>query len=373
LRRIEVEFSEGSLEAIEELLKKEKNVRIFRRAQAIKEVIQGKTMAAVSRSFHFTYSALCKWIHRFIAFGIDGLKDLPRVGRPKKVTPEVEDTILRLILEDPLQHGSIYSQWTCSELLKVVVQRTGVYICAETLRNILKKNGFSYYRPTIELGADQQELARARTEIDELKTRAKRGEIILLFEDETIVWRFALPRAGWWYKDKRYRINDLKDNRKNIKQQECEKRQQWKEHRSWSHITCGVLLCVIGTIQYLTSRALFKIVPHFDAKEFKQFLYQVMNYYAKENKMVIMIADRNWIHKAKLLRSFLALYLGKFDFYFLPPHSGHHLNVIEGFWHPLKDAIGAARSYDHIHTLYQRTRTVFSKHQKQPIYHFSWN
>ena len=31
-----------------------------------------------------------------------------------------------------------------------------------------------------------------------LEYRARQGEIILLYEDETILWRFALPRAGWW-------------------------------------------------------------------------------------------------------------------------------------------------------------------------------
>src|SRR6266705_1382761 len=39
-----------------------------------------------------------------------------------------------------------------------------------------------------------------------LEYRARRGEIILLYEDETILWRFALPRAGWWRNVQRYRL-----------------------------------------------------------------------------------------------------------------------------------------------------------------------
>jgi hypothetical protein len=41
------------------------------------------------------------------------------------------------------------------------------------------------------------ELAWASLELAALEYRARRGEIIVLYEDETILWRFALPRAGW--------------------------------------------------------------------------------------------------------------------------------------------------------------------------------
>jgi transposase len=36
-----------------------------------------------------------------------------------------------------------------------------------------------------------------------LEYRARQGEIILLYEDETILWRFALPRLGWWRRAQR--------------------------------------------------------------------------------------------------------------------------------------------------------------------------
>jgi transposase len=336
------------------------------------EVAKGRTVEFASKVLKFTNSALRKWIRRYVKHGLEGLNDLPHTGRPKKITPQIEERIVQLLQEDPLSYNSIYSQWTCSELLRVLKQETNIEICSDSLRRILKKKGFNYYRPTIELGANPEEIARAKEEIEELKKRAEQNEIILLFEDETTVWRFALPRAGWWYKDQRFRVNDLRLPKIAVKNQEKKKRQEWCQYRSWSRVTCGVLLCVVGIVQYLTSKVLFKIVPHFDGKEFKQFLYQIIHCYKNENKKIVMILDLSWIHKAKTLKSFLALYQDKFEFYFLPAHSGHHLNVIEGFWHPVKEAIGSNRSYSDIHALYQRTRTVLSKHQAQPIFHFNW-
>ena len=50
-----------------------------------------------------------------------------------------------------------------------------------------------------------------------------------------------------------------------IKREETLKRQAWCGFRSWSRVTSGVLLSVIGAVQYGTSRVIYKIVPHFES------------------------------------------------------------------------------------------------------------
>jgi hypothetical protein len=99
-----------------------------------------------------------------------------------------------------------------------------------------------------------------------LHERARRDEIILLYEDETVVWRFALPRRGWWRRGQRYRLPLRPLSASQIKRQEALKRQAWTTYRTWSRITSGVLLHVIGAVPYGTSRVFYKLVPHFDAQ-----------------------------------------------------------------------------------------------------------
>jgi len=89
----------------------------------------------------------------------------------------------------------------------------------------------------------------------------------LLYEDETILWRFAMLRAGWWRTAQRARLPTRPLRQSQIKREESLKRQAWVRHRSWSRITSGVLLSVIGAVQYGTSKVFYKIVPHFDAQE----------------------------------------------------------------------------------------------------------
>jgi transposase len=209
----------------------------------------------------------------------------------------------------------------------------------------------SFYRPTGRLDPNPADLAYASLALAALEYRARRDEIILLYEDETILWRFALPRAGWWRKAQRARLLTRPLSQSQIKRDESLKRQAWVRYRSWSRITSGVLLSVLGAVQYGTSKVFYKIVPHFDAQELRQYIHQVMATFRRTGKEVVMVVDRSGIHRAHKLDTTLAHYYDKFRFHFLPAHCGHHLNPIEGFWRVRKDAIGAGRCFADLHRL----------------------
>ena len=84
-------------------------------------------------------SALRKWVYRFASHGTQGLVDRPRSGRLPKITCELERYLNHLVDQDPLEHGSIHSQWSCRELATVVARATGVQLGRERVRGVLKK------------------------------------------------------------------------------------------------------------------------------------------------------------------------------------------------------------------------------------------
>src|SRR5262249_40050129 len=145
------------------------------------------------------------------------------------------------------------------------------------------------------------DLASGSLELAALEYRARRGELVLLYEDETIVWRFALPRLGWWRRTQRYRLPTRPLTQSQIKQEESRKRQTWGQNRAWSRITSGVLLSVIGAVQYGTSKVWYKIVPHFDAQELRQYIHQVMATFSQTGKEVVMVVERSGMHRAHKL------------------------------------------------------------------------
>ena len=139
MRNLNLQFADDALSKWEAVLKETKEARLFRRPQAGRTVVKGTRMQAVSKRFDCTYSAVRKWVHRFGRQGTAGLLDRPRPGQPRKLTRDRPHHLDRLVDQDPLEHGSIHSQWSGQELAHVRRQQTGLQVGRETIRLALKK------------------------------------------------------------------------------------------------------------------------------------------------------------------------------------------------------------------------------------------
>jgi transposase len=139
MRTLKLHFPNDALPTLDTFIKQTKEARVFRRAQAVRDVVQGRRLQTVSDTLHFTYSALRKWVYRFANQGVQGLVDRPRSGRPPKVTCALEQHLNRLIDQDPLHHGALSSQWSCRELATVLARETGIQLGRERIRCVLKK------------------------------------------------------------------------------------------------------------------------------------------------------------------------------------------------------------------------------------------
>jgi transposase len=139
MRTLKLHFPDDALPTLDTFVKKTKEARIFRRAQAVRDVVKGQRLQTVSDTLHFTSSALRTWVYRFAHQGVHGLVDRPRSGRPPKVTCELEKHLHRLVDQDPLEHGSLHSQWSCRALATVFARETGVQLGRESVRGVLKK------------------------------------------------------------------------------------------------------------------------------------------------------------------------------------------------------------------------------------------
>src|SRR2546423_3056315 len=139
MRTLKLHFPDDALSTLDTFVKQTKEARVFRRAQAVRQVVKGQRLQTVSDTLQFTYSALRKWVYRFASQGPQGLVDRPRSGRPPKITCALEQHLNRLVDQDPLHHGSLYSHWSCRELATVFAHQTGVSLGRESVRGVLKK------------------------------------------------------------------------------------------------------------------------------------------------------------------------------------------------------------------------------------------
>ena len=82
MRPLKSHFPDHALTTLDTLLKQTKETRVFRRAQAVREVVAGHHINAISAAFHLANSALRTWVQRFAQEGPQGLRDRSRSGRP---------------------------------------------------------------------------------------------------------------------------------------------------------------------------------------------------------------------------------------------------------------------------------------------------
>src|SRR5262249_9826082 len=139
MRTLKPPFPDQALPTLDTFLKQTKEARLFRRAQAVREVVQGHRLQTVSDSLHFTYSALRKWVHRFANQGVQGLVDRPRPGRPPQLTCELARPPDGPAPQAPSHPGATHSQWSCQELATALARQTGVQLSRESVRDVLKK------------------------------------------------------------------------------------------------------------------------------------------------------------------------------------------------------------------------------------------
>jgi hypothetical protein len=64
--------------------------------------------------------------------------------------------------------------------------------------------------------------------------------MIVLSADDTLLWRLARPRAGWWRTAQRARVPTRPLRPSHSKRDESCTRQAWWQYRTWSRRTRGV-------------------------------------------------------------------------------------------------------------------------------------
>src|SRR4029453_6663368 len=97
MRTLKLHFPDDALSTLDTFVKQTKEARVFRRAQAVRNVVKGQRLQTVSDALSFPYSALRKWVNRFASQGVQGLLDRPRSGRPPKITCALEQHLNRLV------------------------------------------------------------------------------------------------------------------------------------------------------------------------------------------------------------------------------------------------------------------------------------
>jgi transposase len=84
------------------------------------------------------------WLNRFDDFGLQGLEDQPRSGRPIKLNSTTCKKIVRIATSKPKDLGLHFTNWSLPKLKEYLIKSKVVsYICIESIRTSLRKGGLT--------------------------------------------------------------------------------------------------------------------------------------------------------------------------------------------------------------------------------------
>ena len=92
------------------------------RAQIVLAAARGRDNARIAADLRITVDTVRKWRGRFAVRGLDGLADLPRSGRPRRISELTRAAVVALACQLPAATGVPLSRWTGPELLAEITR-----------------------------------------------------------------------------------------------------------------------------------------------------------------------------------------------------------------------------------------------------------
>jgi len=171
MKKLFVPFlTEEQILELEQLYRKTEIPRVRTRAQMVllsaEKKLTADEIASIVRESSVT---VLRWLHRYIAEGIQGLLDAPRSGRSSILTNEFRKRLLEVVRRRPRSLELEFSMWTLQRLVDFMAEDTGTRVSTETIRRALAKEDIVFSRP-------QHTISSPDPEYQVKKRRLKRRE-----------------------------------------------------------------------------------------------------------------------------------------------------------------------------------------------------
>ena len=148
---MQIVLSEQERDALTQVAAHERQVRVWRRYQAILLLGQGQSTKSVAASLGCRRSSVYNWVAAWQERGHVGLQEAAHGRRPRRLDASAEQTVETLLSSDPQAAGEQSTGWTVA-LLRTHLAQAGYALSARTLRRTLHRLGWRWKRPRYQLG-----------------------------------------------------------------------------------------------------------------------------------------------------------------------------------------------------------------------------
>jgi transposase len=165
--------------------------RMSQRAEIILAAAKGKTTRQIASELRTRTARVSKWRTRFARHGMEGLRDDPRSGKPRRYDATTERRILAVLDEKPPMG---YSTWTG----KQVAKRLGGDVTAHQVWRVLRRHTIHLQRRRSWCVSTDPEFAPKAADIVGLYLDPPENAVVVCVDEKPHIQ--ALERAQGWLK-----------------------------------------------------------------------------------------------------------------------------------------------------------------------------
>ena len=183
-----------------------------RRVRALAMVVGGKLRSEAADAVDVTLQTIRDWVIRYNRWGVAGLRDARRSGRPSLLSKSQTKQLWQWIVAGPDIETDGVSRWRVVDLVRLVKQRFGIVYSVDGLRRKLHSMGFRWItaRPVHpqSSASKKREFRETFAQIvaKELPAHATNLPLEIWFQDETRHGQIGTLERIWAVKGKRTRV-----------------------------------------------------------------------------------------------------------------------------------------------------------------------
>ncbi|AEJ40512.1 hypothetical protein TPY_2351 [Sulfobacillus acidophilus TPY] len=293
------------------------------RAQMLLAYADGEPVQAIADRLQMARNAVRRCVAKALALGPrQALKDLPRPGRPRQITPEARAWIVSLACQKPKDLGLAPEFWSESLLAQYVREHavaaghpSAQWVQQGTISKLLAEHELHPHRMTYYLQRRDPEF------------EAKMVQVLHVYQPVEFTFDDDGQPTVRWSSDEKPGIQALGSTAPDRAPQPATGQGTWQ--RDHEYVRHGTVSLLAG-IDLATGEILGLVRPRHRSAEFVEFLQTLDQKYPTGVKIQIIL-DNHSAHTSRETRAYLATVPNRFDFVFTPKHASW-LNLIEVFF-----------------------------------------
>jgi transposase len=264
------------------------------------------------------------------------------VGGLPKVTGRCEAELKRLVEQEPRQAGYPFSSWTCADLVRELVKAGFEKVSCETIRVHLHALGYRVLRPVLSIASPDPDYSRKVKALEKYKKQAKKGEILLYFQDEIDLNLLPGILRCWTLSGSQRKVMTPGLNVKRYG---------------------------FGAVNYTSGKTLHRFEEHKNSDGFCAFLEQFMKKVTQSpeyhGQKIVLVIDNYRIHHSQKTVQFLQQYADQLKLFALPTYSPW-LNLIERLWKHLRRKVTHNHLFETVAQLLKAVQSFLSSLNRSP-------